>query len=268
MEHLISVVKRAMEEGEQLPFSVYSSVKTQKILNVPIIKPLLILVLDGEKRLGDSSEILCNTGSFVFLSNNPNVDMRNIPSEKEYFAVLIEFEHDDFTIFAHSTQFSPKHFLGDISVGLSKVITQFIEWSAFIPKEMQSLRRQEILQYLYYLGYQDVASISHSPSTSHKIHNILSANISEDVGLTFLCEQLAMSESTLRRRLQLEGVNLQGLKDQARLGHGLHLLQTTNDAINVIANVCGYQSQSRFTQRFKQRFGLTPTELRKTKMTD
>jgi transcriptional regulator GlxA family with amidase domain len=63
-------------------------------------------------------------------------------------------------------------------------------------------------------------------------------------------------------------VNLQDIKDRARLSLGLHLLQTTVEPIGIVAEKCGYHSQSRFTERFKTHFGLTPSELRKTKMTD
>ncbi|WP_084683746.1 helix-turn-helix domain-containing protein [Psychromonas hadalis] len=49
---------------------------------------------------------------------------------------------------------------------------------------------------------------------------------------------------------------------------GIHLLQTTHFSIGLISEKCGYQSQSRFTDRFKTLFGLTPSELRKTKMAD
>jgi len=77
-----------------------------------------------------------------------------------------------------------------------------------------------------------------------------------------------MSESTLRRKLKAEGTSIQEIKDQTRMGFGLHLLQTTKKSISIIAQECGYQSQSRFTSRFKDRFGLTPTELRKTKLTE
>ncbi|MFT5997355.1 MAG: AraC-like DNA-binding protein [Glaciecola sp.] len=46
------------------------------------------------------------------------------------------------------------------------------------------------------------------------------------------------------------------------------MLQTPQDSLDMIAEKCGYQFQSRFTDRFKARFGLTPSELRKTKMED
>nr|WP_281358241.1 helix-turn-helix transcriptional regulator [Pseudoalteromonas caenipelagi] len=80
-----------------------------------------------------------------------------------------------------------------------------------------------------------------------------------------ICDSLAMSESTLRRKLKSEGTTVQTIKDRAKLGLGLHLLQSTDYTIGVISQICGYQSQSRFTERFKSRFGLTPTQLRNTK---
>jgi AraC-like DNA-binding protein len=89
-----------------------------------------------------------------------------------------------------------------------------------------------------------------------------------ELTIDIICEHLLMSESKLRRKLKLEGTSVQEIKDQARLGLALHLLQTSSNSIGVIADKCGYQSQSRFTERFKKRFGLTPSELKKTKMTD
>ncbi len=268
MKSLINQVKRALREKTDLPFSVYSSVQEQQIFNVPIIKPLLIFVLDGDKKLGKESEVVCSAGDFIFLSNNPTVDMRNIPSSREYFALLIEFEYEDFNVFSQRPRNLENHFLGKIDDNIEKTLYQFVEWSLFAPSSMWAIRRREILQVLYHQGYEQVCSIAETTSVSHKLHDIISANIAEDMNTEVLCSKLAMSESTMRRKLSSEGTNLQEIKDQVRLGFGLHLLQTTSRSIGLIASECGYQSQSRFTDRFKQRFGLTPTELRKTHLHD
>ena len=82
MSQLIQIIKSVFDQDRLLPFTVYSSMQVQQICNVPIIKPVLIVVLDGEKRLGKAGEIVCSAGSFVFLSNSPMLDMRNIPSER------------------------------------------------------------------------------------------------------------------------------------------------------------------------------------------
>jgi len=268
MEKLINSVKNVVSKKKQLPFSVYSCLKEQNIVNVPIIKPMLIFVLSGIKKLGENNQVICPAGHFIFLSNRPTIDMRNIPSNHEYFALLIEFEHNDFNIFNEKSMLSNKYISGEIAPVLESTIQQFIEWSVFAPVSMWSHRRQEILQVMYHMGYEDVSSILKHTSITNKLQQIMNNDISAEFHSDFLCEQLAMSESTLRRKLKLEGTSIQKIKNQVRLGHALHLVQSTIEPVGHIAEQCGYHSQSRFTEKFKQLFGLTPTQLRKTKMHD
>lgn len=264
MNNLIKQAKNSLHSGNPVPFSVYTSVREQVIANVPVIKPLLICILDGCKELDD--QVVCPLGTFVFLSNSSKVTMRNIPEATEYFAVLIEFEFDDFNIFKLKKNNHKSHFFhGDICNTLEQSLLQFLAWSKFAPKEIWSIRRQELLLLLQFLGHQEVAAIAESPKLSHQIYRILNDNLRQELSSTELTSTLAMSESTLRRKLKAEGTSLQEIKDRARLGRGLHLLQTTSDSIGLVAEQCGYQSQSRFTDKFKQLFGLTPSELRKTK---
>ncbi|MFV2058954.1 MAG: helix-turn-helix transcriptional regulator, partial [Thiohalomonadales bacterium] len=78
------------------------------------------------------------------------------------------------------------------------------------------------------------------------------------------CSRLGVSESSLRRKLQSEQTGFRELLEEARLSHGLYLLLETVHPIGQVADAVGYQSQSRFGERFKRRFGMTPTELRRT----
>lgn len=260
--------KRLLDQGTPLPFSIYSSVKEQKIVNVPIIKPMLICVIDGSKKLGNRGEIDCPSGSFVILSNHPSITMRNIPGDAEYLALIIEFDYEDFNCLPPKSIRTAPFVQGEIGTALQRTLLQFVEWSAFAPQALWPIRRQEILQLLYHLGYESVSAVMEPPSLSHRLHAIISRDVASDVHAGVLASQLAISESTLRRKLASEGTTLQAIKDRARLGLGLHLIQTTFDPIGRIAEKCGYQSQSRFTDKFKQLFGVTPTELRKTRMRD
>jgi len=269
MQNLIETIKQALVEDHSLPFSVYSSVKEQRLLNVPIINPLFIAVLDGDKVLGKKGEVVCHAGDFIFLSDSPAINMRNIPKKNEYFALLIEFEQVDFVgISIENAQFGKDFSVGVISIELEKCLQQFVEWSLYSPKTMWSLRKKEILQLLCHMGHPEILAMTASHKLGQKVSVILSKQPSIDVSMPALCQQLGMSESTLRRKLNAEGSTVQAIKDQVKLGLGLHLLQTTKHSIMFIAEQCGYQSQSRFTSRFKGRFGLTPSELRKTKLTD
>lgn len=265
MKDLIDLVKNVLLEGRSLPFSVYASLREQRILNAPIARPLLIFVLAGVKKLGKEDEIVCPTGTFLFLSNNSDIDMRNIPGD-EYFALLIEFDFSDFDQFKSKRGNARRYFQGEIDVVLGEALRQFVEWSIFSPQELFHFRRKELLQLLYLSGYEDVSAIVGYPSLSHQLHEIISENISDDWSVERLAGRLSVSESTLRRKLKAEDSSIKFIVNRARLGHGLFLVQTTMEPIGNIANHCGFQSQSRFTDKFKKLFGITPSELRKTRL--
>jgi len=265
MNDLISVVKSTIKEAKLLPFSVYSSIKEQRLLNVPIAKPLFIAVLSGDKKLGKNHEIKCSSGDFIFLSDSPAINMRNIPNNEEYYALLIEFEYQDFLGLQTSLVNKQSYCVGEINFQLARCLQQFVEYSLWASPALWSLRRKEIIHLLCHLGHEEVLSMVANPKVGHKLHDIVSSKLTDEITLDNICQQLGMSESTLRRKLKAEDTSVQEIKDQAKLGQGLHLLQTTHHSIGLIAEKCGYQSQSRFTDRFKGRFGITPSELRKTK---
>ncbi|MEY8204546.1 MAG: helix-turn-helix transcriptional regulator [Bermanella sp.] len=267
MDDLLDSIKHSISKNRELPFTVYSSIKEQVLLNVPIIKPLLIIVLRGEKQLGENNELICNAGEFIFLSDRPSINMRNVPKNKEYFALIIEFEYQDFNGL-QVREYSKKHYhVGTTEIVLKKCLLQFIESSLWAPEQLWTLRKREIIELLCYMGHNEILSMMGNYKVSHQVHDMFCNQGFNELTIDNICHQLAMSESTLRRKLKSEDTSVQEIKDLARWGLGLHLLQTTNFSIGLISEKCGYQSQSRFTDRFKGRFGLTPSQLRKTKMT-
>jgi AraC-like DNA-binding protein len=254
-----------------VPFSIYSSVHVQHLSNVPIVRPVLILVLNGEKEVVRgpslaSNRLLCKRGEFVFLSDSPSTNMRNIPLNQEYRALLIEFEYSDFEGVPVSEGEPVDAIVGRASPAIESCIQQFVEATHWAPESLWTLRRKEILMMLYYQGHTQVASMMDKPKLAHRVHDLVIADPLMDTSVEELCERLAMSESSLRRKLKQEGTGVQDIKDAARMGMAMHLLQTSMDTVQQIADRCGYQSHSRFTERFKSRFGLTPSQLRKTKM--
>ncbi len=268
MPELIRTIKKAINITEEQPFSVYTSRQVQKLLNVPIAKPLLIIVLNGSKNLGPDNNITCDSGNFIFLSDNPAINMRNIPKDKEYFALLIEFDYQDFDGLQINVPITESHYIGKTTLPLELCLQQFVELSQWAPKQFWSSRKRELISMMCHQGYQKILSLLSTPQIKSHLHQIYIENGFNQFTIKDICNQLSMSESTLRRKLKTEGTSLQKIKDQARHGLALHLLQTTRQPIGIISDRCGYQSQSRFTERFKKRFGLTPSDLRKTQMTD
>lgn len=268
MDNLISSTKKAINYHSyvKLPFSIYSAYQEQRIKNVPIAKPLLIVILKGVKELGSRSDIECFSGSFIFLSNSSSIDMRNIPNQEEYYALLIDFEFEDFNELP-KTSGNPKNYVqGQLNPLLESALHQFIDFSSIAPSSAFKFRKRELLELIYYSGYTDISNMNKNISLTEKVQSLISDHLSTELTVEFIASQLFMSSSTLRRKLKNEGNSIQDIRNRVRLGYGLHLIQTSNTSIGDIAFQCGYQSQSRFTEQFKNLFGLTPRELRKTKM--
>lgn len=236
----------------------------QQISNVTLCKPSLFLILCGKKVFGHN-DITITEGDYVFLAGNPTIETLDIPGKDAHFSILIEFEVQDFSeLLPRSPACQASNYLtGAIDDALETLIRQFIEWSVYVPPGMWPHRRKEILQYMQHAGAVDIASLAVTQTISAKVHKAIVNDLAEPLDTNALCEQFAMSESTLRRKLRAEGTSLQQIKDRARLGHALRLIQTSTVQISEISNRCGYQSQSRFTEKFRQLFGTTPSELRR-----
>lgn len=267
------VEHRLSGEGSAPPkngaFSIYRAYRQQQLLDVPMVKPTLMAVLRGLKKYGEADPVDVEAGRFLLVAETPKVQMRNIPAATAYIALLVEFCWSDFdgfrTLAVPST--SRAFVLGELTSELCLSLEQLVQGGERMPDDLLARRRQELLWILHRAGHHAVVAMGREPRMSSQVFALLSSSTEEMPSAADVARALAVSESTLRRRLQGEGTTLQAIRDQVRLGLGLHLLQSTDASIAQIALSCGYQSPSRFASRFKQRFGLAPQELRRTRAT-
>ena len=82
------------------------------------------------------------------------------------------------------------------------------------------------------------------------------------VGLTDIAGLLNVSNRTLNRKLQEEGVKFQALLMQVKMEEGASLLLKTNHRIKEIALDLGYSSEANFSKAFKVFYGVSPTDFR------
>ncbi|MCV2353989.1 helix-turn-helix transcriptional regulator [Paucibacter sp. B2R-40] len=71
-----------------------------------------------------------------------------------------------------------------------------------------------------------------------------------------------LSTSTLQRRLADEEVTFSQCLREVRLETAMALLQDSALQVSEVAARCGYDSHSRFSAAFRERFGFTPSHLR------
>ncbi|ABC32935.1 AraC-type DNA-binding domain-containing protein [Hahella chejuensis KCTC 2396] len=123
----------------------------------------------------------------------------------------------------------------------------------------------ELLQWLANAGY--VFRSNERADIQRKVRLLIGAEPDKKWSSQDIAESLALSEATLRRKLAKEGNAFSEILVDVRMSLALSLLQSTDAAIASIAYQVGYESASRFSVRFKQRFGFSPTAIRNGKAT-
>ncbi|ENW6032975.1 helix-turn-helix transcriptional regulator [Salmonella enterica] len=99
------------------------------------------------------------------------------------------------------------------------------------------------------------------PTTTDKVLEILSRDLSKSWKLQMISEEMFMSEISLRKRLENEGTTFMKVLTNARMMYSLKLLTMTDYNINIIASKVSYSSTSYFIRTFKQHFGITPKQI-------
>ncbi|ARA76638.1 helix-turn-helix transcriptional regulator [Pectobacterium brasiliense] len=122
------------------------------------------------------------------------------------------------------------------------------------------LRLMDMLLALSERGYRFGAPPQ--PGVTAQLRALISEEPERHWTAQFAGRLLAMSEATLRRRLSAEQTRFEVLLLETRMQHAMMLVQTTSWSMQRLAEACGYKSSARFSERFKTRFGCSPTKIR------
>lgn len=267
-KHLLVKIKEKRQKSESLsPFSVFHCYQEQKIHRVPIINPTLIFVLKGEKRIGLQAECQCVAGELIYIAGGQNVFLHNLPDKGEYLALTLELKPEDFSSVGNLGISKSDYFTAPIDEVLALSLEQQLQWVSIATEADISIRRAELVSLLARRGYSELLIPEIKPSFSQQVIQMIQRSPAASFSVAEVCKRLATSEASLRRRLRSEDTSFTELLDSVRMGLALELVQTSALPIGLIAERCGYQSVSRFSERFKLRFEVSPSGLRKTQQT-
>lgn len=125
------------------------------------------------------------------------------------------------------------------------------------------LLRHRVMEVLLLLTQRGVRFTNQGQlSWPDKVRRLVAQRPHADWDVPTLATAFHMSESTLRRRLDGSDMTLAALVKDVRLELALNLLQTTRQSIGDVAQQCGWQSHSRFTAAFQERWGVPPSVVR------
>ncbi len=279
-DQLIAQRVRQADPSGMSGIGIYHCRKPQSLHAIPIHQATFMLVIKGRKdaEVDGSQAVSVRPGELLILPADTTLWIGNQPQQqrREYLAIALSFSPDTIR---HFRQTYPAH-LDEWNItprlhaaapqAVLGALQQWLRWCQQYPVDasLRQHRQIEILLLLAQAGLAGNLLAREQPSWRQQVSQLLAQDTSRNWQIGDVCNALCISESSLRRRLRVENSRFRELLEEVRLVTGLSLLQETYWPVSRIAQTVGYQSQSRFGERFKQRFGMTPTELRRTRFTE
>lgn len=110
----------------------------------------------------------------------------------------------------------------------------------------------------------DAIRSSSENTLRERVYNIISNNLDTQWTLENMANQLYMSSSSLKRKLQRENTTFSVVCQSARMNAAAKLLHKENVSAQEISRMCGYDNYSYFITVFRKIFGTTPKKYAKT----
>jgi AraC-like DNA-binding protein len=248
-----------------------------RIASVHLERNALIVVDKGIKTVttGDGVRVRATPGQALVVRGAQTVDFTNVlASDGTYEARWLIFDDAlllDERYRRDATSAGRAAAERQSVVAIGKVGGQFhasfeAAREALSPVDLvpEGVARLRVLEVAYWLLARGVALAPHAARTSvaARIRHLIAADVDASWPSAIVSGRLAMSEATLRRRLSAEGTSLTEVVADVRMTTALTMLQATSRPISDVAMSVGYESPSRFSVRFRERFGFSPSAVR------
>ncbi|ENA3445483.1 helix-turn-helix transcriptional regulator [Yersinia enterocolitica] len=241
------------------------------LTSVYIEHPLLIMVNRGHKVIRwDNQECIVRPGEIVAVSSGQTIDIINgLSTEGLFFSHQLRCDPRLITTFANHPASAGLGVIPGV-MPVRDLAPEFINTFGNTFKAISdvgdippTIVRHRMLELLLWLAQRGVKfRLNDDHLLSEKVRRCLSIDPHKIWSAAEVAYHMAMSEVVLRRKLAAENILLRDLMIDVRMTSALRLLQGTDWPISLIASQVGYESASRFAERFRKRFGFAPTAIR------
>lgn len=233
----------------------------------------LLLVLSGQLTLleQNSTTIVDTPSQLCLITPDASADLTKTPGGHDavFRSVFLTFSSTLLARFYHHypEKLTPVHHPDPFTrLALDDELTRTLQYlvegitSDALSESRLELRLMDMLLVLSERGYHFGAPPQ--PGITTQLRALISEEPEHHWTAQSAGRRLAMSEATLRRRLSAEQTRFEVLLLETRMQHAMMLVQTTSWSMQRLAEACGYKSSARFSERFKTRFGCSPTKIR------
>lgn len=249
--------------------------QAQELRRVPVFIPTLCRVRHGEKQLLQGQTVhQAGPDQLILMPAGEELHIRNLPGTHGYLAETVSLSHRLVQRFrerhgpvletaprppdAHALCITPD---GSALRAWDGLLSS-IEHQE--PAALREHHAEGLLLTLALSGHATLLLHDKRAPLCARIQSILLTDPAADWRVEQIATRLHIGASTLRRHLAQDGRHFRDILEDVRLGMALGWLQGGRRSIGEIARACGYASASRFAVRFRQRYGMSPSELRAT----
>lgn len=276
-----------VQSPDQIPLKqlgIFHTHQFQSLRAVTLHHPSIIFVVAGTKSLQQAKHsLVAPSGSMLVAPGDVTLNLTNEPSQQsgDYLALTVSFSEttlNEYKKLAGPKMVSSNELVLDknyttsiqclaMPAQLLKALQQWVELcqQSSSASMLHRLKSLEVLAHLDEIGAADILLSAAQATWKSKVVTLIQSDLSAAWGVNEICQHLATSESSLRRNLQNEGTSFRELLEDCRLLAALGMLQESYRPIGQIAMDVGYANQGHFSERFKRRFGMSPTALRQTR---
>lgn len=247
----------------QYQVTMFNSAQEQILHNVKIHSPSIIQIIYGEKRLflSDGQIKSVFNSKLLLCKSSTSLSFTNIPHSRRFTSRVFSFNclcSDEMIKLSQVRGAS----ITDNLINLDKALQDTLNALASFNRNSLS----EETQAFWLMGfYQQLAEkgVLHLlfPNTNVALKQQISCYLADapnyEHSLEKTADNFCMSRSTLIRKLKQEGAKFKDILIEVRLNYALILIQNGCYNITILTQQCGYQSKTKFSQRFKEKFGLT-----------
>lgn len=227
--------------------------------------------------LSDNTQIRCKRNSVVIVGRNVRISFMADQLHDRILRNTVFFDHTQIitlkkimSLAYGFSKINPLDF-GTDSPKIRKIIS--IEVNDRIKNSFYNIISEDshhnrILSFIFFCKESSVMDailplIYFSAATTfcNRVIELIESNIAKKWTLRLLSEEFSISEITIRKKLEAEGVIFRELILEIRMKKAMTLLIAGELSVSKIADKVGYNNISYFISHFRQFFGMTPKQL-------
>jgi AraC-like DNA-binding protein len=243
---------------------------------IKLEQPIIVVILSGTKIIYvDDREYVFQPGEVFFVPSAIALDVINQPdiNPNYYTALVLELSK---TLFQKvrlvypelvddiEQQQSKPQFAISLSKQLSQSFIYLVQSTINRAIDNSDLNEHHVMEIILLLLNSDLRSLVIQeiyPNLLTQVTNLLRRDLAQPWTAEQLAQKLNLSVSTLKRQLKNYDLTFRQILTRERMSKAMLLLKQEKYAISEVAIACGYESPSRFAARFKQHYGLKPSEI-------